>query len=279
VEYLLSNMVDPSALISRDYRATVIYTTDGRVITGLVSAEDGKSVTIRTATETVVLPKEEIDERERSENSMMPDDQLKQFSDAEFLALVAYLRGKEQAPMRATKDNVAQFFNGKDLTGWTGDSKLWSVEDGEIVGRSPGLKHNTFLLSDLAVGDFKLSFDVKLTPNEANSGVQFRSEPLEGFNEVRGYQADIGATWWGKLYEENARAMLFDKPGDQHVKPGEWNHYEIEAVGDHVRTWINGEPCVDLKDPDGKRAGILALQIHSGPAMEVRFKNLKLEVK
>jgi putative membrane-bound dehydrogenase-like protein len=279
VEYLLSNMVDPSALISRDYRATVIYTTDGRVITGLVSAEDGKSVTIRTATETIVLPKDEIDERELSENSVMPDDQLKQFSDAEFLALVAYLRGKAQVPMQATKENSIQFFNGKDLTGWTGDTSLWSVEDGEIVGRSAGLSHNTFLLSDLSVQDFRLSFDVKLTPNDANSGVQFRSEPLEGFNEVRGYQADIGATWWGKLYEENARAILWDKPGDSHVKTGEWNHYEIEAVGDQVRTWINGEPCVNLKDPDGKRAGIIALQMHSGPAMEVRFKNLQLEVK
>jgi putative membrane-bound dehydrogenase-like protein len=279
IEYLLSNMVDPSALISRDYRATVIYTTDGRVITGLVSAEDGKSVTIRTATESVVLPKDEIEERERSENSMMPDDQLKQFSEAEFLALVAYLRGKQQTPMLATKENAQQFFNGKDLTGWTGESKLWSVEDGEIVGRSPGLKRNTFLLSDLSVRDFRLSFDVKVTPNEANSGLQFRSEPLEGFNEVRGYQADMGATWWGKLYEENGRAILWDKPGDGHVKPNEWNHYEIEAVGDHVRTWINGQPCVDLKDADGKRAGIIALQMHSGPAMEVRFRNLQLEVK
>jgi hypothetical protein len=236
-------------------------------------------VTIRTATETIVLPKGEIDQRERSENSMMPDDQLKQFSDEEFLGLVAYLRGKEQVPMRATKENAAAFFNGKDLAGWTGDSKLWSVENGEIVGRSPGLSHNTFLLSDLSVHDFKLSFDVKMTPNEANSGVQFRSEPLHGFHEVRGYQADIGATWWGKLYEENGRALLWDKPGDEHVKPGEWNHYEIEAIGDHVRTWINGKPCVDLHDPDGKRAGIIALQMHSGPAMEVRFRNLQLEIK
>jgi putative heme-binding domain-containing protein len=279
IEYLLSNLADPGALIAKDYQSTVITTVDGRVITGIVSAEDDKSVTIRTATETVVLPQNEIDDRELSETSMMPDDQLKQFTEEEVLSLFAYLRGKSQVPMRATKDNAGLLFNGRDLAGWTGDSKLWTVEDGEIVGRSPGLSHNTFLLSDLSAANFKLSFDVKMTPNEGNSGVQFRSEPLEGFNEVRGYQADIGEGWWGKLYEENARAMLWDKPGDAHVKIGDWNRYEIEADGDHVRTWINGQPCVDLKDPDGNRAGIIALQIHSGPAMEVRFRNLQLEVK
>ncbi len=279
IEYLLSNMVDPGALIAKEYQSTVIVTVDGRVITGIVSAEDDKSLTIRTATETVVLPQDEIDDRELSDTSMMPDDQLKLFSDHEFLSLVAYLRGKAQVPMQATKDNASLLFNGRDLSGWTGDSQLWSVENGEIVGRSRGLAHNSFLLSDLAAGDFRLSFDVKLKDDAENSGVQFRSEPLNGFNEVRGYQADIGPTWWGKLYEENGRGMLWDKSGEQHVKKGDWNRYEIEAVSSRIRTWINGQPCVDLDDPSGKRRGIFALQLHSGGPFEVRFRNPQLEVK
>jgi putative heme-binding domain-containing protein len=279
LEYVLANLVDPGALIPKEYQSTVIYASDGRVITGIVAKEDDKSITIRTATSTEVLPQDEIDERELSETSLMPDDQLKQFTEEEVRALVAYLRGKAQVPMLATSENAALFFNGRDLTGWTGDTQLWSVENGEIVGSSPGLRHNTFLLSDLAVDDFKLSFDIKLKDNVGNSGVQFRSDPLNGFNEVRGYQADVGPTWWGKLYEENGRALLWEKSGESHVKNGEWNHYEIEAIGSRVRTWINGQLCVDLDDPDGKRAGILALQIHSGPPMEVRFKNLQLEVK
>jgi hypothetical protein len=118
---------------------------------------------------------------------------------------------------------------------------------------------------------------VKLTPNKENSGVQFRSEPIE-HGEMRGYQADIGAGWWGKLYEENGRALLWDKPGDQHVHDGDWNHYVIEAVGGKIRTWLNGELCVDLDDAEGARRGVLALQIHSGGEMEVRFRNLKLEI-
>jgi putative heme-binding domain-containing protein len=279
IEYLLTNMVDPGALIAWEYQSTVIVTVDGRVITGIVAREDEKSLTIRTATETIVLPQDEVDERELSETSMMPDDQLKQFSDHEVLSLIAYLRGKEQVPMRATKENASSFFNGRDLAGWTGDSHLWSVENGEIVGRSPGLAHNTFLLSDLSAMNFRLEFEVKLKDDVGNSGVQFRSKPLKRFNEVRGYQADIGPGWWGKLYEENGRAVLWDKSGEAHVKKGDWNRYVVEAVGDHIRTWINDQPCVDLTDPEGKRGGIIALQLHAGEPMEVRFRNLRLVVK
>jgi putative heme-binding domain-containing protein len=279
VDYLLSNVVDPSAIMAKEYQPTLIITVDGRVVTGIVTKEDGKSVTVQTATEAIIVPQDEIDERELSEASMMPDDQLKQFSDHETLSLFAYLMGKSQVPMLATKDNAATLFNGRDLTGWNGDSQLWSVENGEIVGRSPGLEHNSFLVSDLQADNFKLAFDVKLVDNVGNTGVQFRSESLDGFREVQGFQADAGPDWWGKLYEENGRELLWEQSGEEHVKPGEWNHYEIQAEGTHVQTWINGQKCFDMFDPNGRRRGVFGLQIHSGPAMEVRFRNFELEVK
>jgi hypothetical protein len=72
---------------------------------------------------------------------------------------------------------------------------------------------------------------------------------------------------------------LWDKSGEAHVKPGEWNRYEIEAVGSRIRTWINGQPCVDLNDATGQSRGVFALQIHAGGPMEVRFRNFQLEVK
>jgi putative membrane-bound dehydrogenase-like protein len=278
LDYLLSNVVDPSAIMAKEYQPTVVITLDGRVVTGIVTKEDDKSITLQTATEAVVVPKEEIEERDLSEASMMPEDQLKQFGDYETLSLFAYLMGKSQVPMLATKDNASGLFNGRDLTGWTGDSAMWSVEDGEIVGRSPGIEHNSFLISDLQADDFKLSLDVKLTGNVGNTGVQFRSQSLDGYHELQGYQADAGPGWWGKLYEENGRELLWDKSGEESLRPGEWNHYEIRAEGSHIQTWINGQKCVDLFDPNGKRRGLFGLQIHSGEAMEVRFRNLELEV-
>jgi hypothetical protein len=194
------------------------------------------------------------------------------------LSLFAYLMGKAQVPTLATNDNAAELFNGRDLTGWSGDAALWSVEKGEIVGRSPGLSHNSFLSSDLHAADFVLTFDVKLVDDIGNSGVQFRSEPVQGHAEVAGPQADIGPGWWGKLYEEHGRELLWDKSGELFVKKGDWNHYEIRAAGSHVQTFINGQLCVDLYDPNGNRRGLFGLQIHSGPAMEVRFRNLRLEI-
>jgi putative membrane-bound dehydrogenase-like protein len=278
INYLLTNIVDPSALISKEYQTSVVITDSGRVLTGIVSKEDNDSITLRTTTETVVVPKEEIEERMLNEASMMPENQLAQFTPDEILSLFAYLRDKKQVPILASPTNASQLFNGRDLTGWQGDEQLWSVENGEIVGRSEGLEHNSFLLSDLSAEDFHLSMDVKLKDNAGNSGVQFRSQPIKGFEEVQGYQADIGVDWWGKLYEEHGRELLWDKPGEQHVKSGEWNRYEIRAEGSRIQTFINGKLCVDLDDPSGKHRGIVALQLHSGGPTEVRFKNLKLEV-
>jgi hypothetical protein len=134
-------------------------------------------------------------------------------------------------------------------------------------------------LSELTAENFKLSLDLKLVKDQGNSGVQFRSEALDGFNEMRGYQADVGHGWWGKLYEENGRAILSDKSGEPYLKKGDWNHYEIEAIGSHIRTWLNGQLCVDLNDPKGRARGQFALQLHAGEPTEVHFKNLTLEIK
>jgi hypothetical protein len=170
------------------------------------------------------------------------------------------------------------FFNGKDLTGWTSTiPEYWSVEDGVIVGRSDKpIPRNEFIWSGVEVKDFYLALDVKLEPNECNAGIQFRSQKHPPF-EALGYQADVGKGVWGRLYHESGRKKLFwlDR-GEQAVKPGEWNRYEILAVGDRIWTAINGTLAVAVRDPQGERAGYIALQMHSGPPMTVRYKLLKL---
>ncbi len=263
--------------MAREYQPSTVVTVDGRVLTGIVREKTENRVAIRTANELVVLPPSEIEEMTLSPKSMMPEDQLATMSEEEVRSLIAYLASPEQVPMRATAETASLLFNGQDLTYWHGEKKHWSVENGELVGKSPGLDHNTFLVSDLVVSDFRLRLRVKLTPDAGNSGIQFRSRELPN-GEMKGYQADIGEGWWGKLYEESGRGLLWEKPGDSLIKPGEWNDYEIVAKGTRVRTWINGTPCVDLNDPKGDRDGLIAVQIHAGPAMEVRFKDLRLEV-
>ena len=275
LDYLLSNIVDPSAVMAKEYQPLVVRTGDGRTITGIRKEETADSLTLQTQNESIVVPKADIMASKQSDKSMMPDNQLVQFTSHEIRSLAAYLAAGGQTPMQATADNVSTFFDGKSVSGWVGDAKLWSVENGEIVGKTDGLAKNEFLISELSVGDFRLELDVKLVGDEGNSGIQIRSQPIAG-GEMKGYQADIGPGWWGKLYEEHGRALLEAKGGEQFVKKGEWNHYEIVAAGSRVRTWINGNLCVDRDDPEGARRGVIGLQLHSGGKTEVRYKNLKL---
>jgi putative membrane-bound dehydrogenase-like protein len=277
LDYLLENVLDPSAVIPKEYAVTILTLKDGRIITGIVREQTPAALTVVTATETLTVPRGDVDSLTPSNTSMMPDDQLKPMSDHEVRSLFAYLQSPTQVPLLATADTVKDFFNGKDLTGWDGNPQLWRVENGEIVGRSPGIKRNEFFKSHMVADDFRLTVKVKLVPNKENSGIQFRSEALPN-GDVRGYQADVGAGWWGKLYEEHGREVLSAKSGEPFVKMDDWNEYEIVAVGSRIKTFLNGHACVDLDDPPGARRGIFAFQIHSGGPMEVRFKDLKLEV-
>ena len=187
------------------------------------------------------------------------------------VVLVASIAGSGRAEV------VSGFFNGKNLDGWQGNRKYWSVQDGEIVGESKAdIPGNEFLWSPEKVENFYLSFRVKLTPDSGNSGVQFRSRPGAGGFAI-GYQADIGKGSWGCLYEEHGRAFL-DWPtvGEKQVRPGAWNQYEILAVGHRIWTAINGVISVAIDDPQGALSGQISLQLHAGPPLKLQFADLKL---
>jgi putative membrane-bound dehydrogenase-like protein len=277
--YLLENMFDPSAVIPKEYAATKLDLLDGRVLTGIVKEETKTALTIITERETLTIPIADIAGRKASAESMMPNDLTKQLKDPEIRNLIAYLRHPQQVPALATADTAKDFFNGKDLTGWDGDKSVWSVENGEIVGKTEkGLKANNFLKGPFEAGDFKLTLKVKLSPNEANSGIQIRSVNWTG-GEMKGPQCDVGKGWWGKIYEESGRGLLAKDGGEKFVKVGEWNDYAIEAVGPNIKIWINGEKVADLTDDKMSRRGLIAFQVHSGGPTEVRFKEIKLEVK
>ena len=178
------------------------------------------------------------------------------------------------------EEGFKPLFNGKDLTGWVtpDDKTLFSVEDGVIVGRTKGdLKKNEFLVTDKPYGDFILKAKIKFRGN--NSGIQFRSSRAPN-GAVSGPQADVADGYWGLLYEERGRGILDQYPKEKAealVKKGDWNEFEITAKGDHVIIKLNGTTVIDRTDPKFDKSGIIALQLHAGPPMEVRFKDIEIK--
>ena len=214
---------------------------------------------------------------------------------------------------RRTEQGFQNLFNGKDLTGWDGNPKLWSVKDGAITGQTTAenpAKGNTFLIwTNGTPGDFELRCSFKLVPGDdkgfANSGVQYRSRVFDPANwVVGGYQADMeaGPNYTGILYEERLRGIMAQrgekvvwteddkkqvvgsvgdaKDIEASLKKGDWNTYVIIAKGNHLQQFINGKQTVDVTDDcSAKRAmsGLIALQLHAGPPMMAQFKDLRIK--
>ena len=200
-------------------------------------------------------------------------------------------------------DGFRPLFNGKDLTGWDGNPELWSVEDGCITGKTTGpeqMKYNQFLIwRGGKVKNFELHLKVKHKGN--NTGVQYRSKelPENGKWSVGGYQCDMhpNAPYNGMMYEErgrgiidqNGQSVIIDPQGQKwivierepvKVDPAEWHDYTIIANGNHLVHKIDGKVTIDLTDHEEKaRAleGLLAFQIHRGPAMSVQIKDVELK--
>ena len=171
-------------------------------------------------------------------------------------------------------------FNGKDLSGWQGSDKYWRLKDGAIVGRSKKkIPESNFIWSDIEVRDFYLAIDVKLDPPKANAGIQFRSKKMNEQGKALGYQADMGKDVWGRLYHEQGRGKLdWRDRAEKAVKPGEWNRYEILAIGPAIWTAVNGRLGVAFFETggEGERSGHIAFQIHVGPAQTARYRIEKL---
>ena len=276
LDYLLGNILDPNREVARDYMMSSVQLHSGGVAMGMLTDETDSAVTVRTQASAQVLAKRDIKKIERLEVSLMPPGQLDGLTDADARDLLAYLRSDKQVPLRARAADAGRLFDGSTLSMWDANPAVWSVEQGEIVGRTTtGLAANDFAKSHLLLGDFELSFEVKLVADQGNSGVQFRSEVLPD-GDVRGYQADIGPDWWGKLYEEHGRGLLEAKGGEAFVQKGEWNRYRIVAKGSRVQTFLNDQLCVDRDDAAAAKQGVLALQLHSGGPTEVRFRKFVL---
>lgn len=212
-------------------------------------------------------------------------------------------------------DGMRVIFNGRDLSGWEGDPRLWSVREGVIHGETTPenpTMGNTFLMwKEGVTRDFELRLSYRLSSSN-NSGIQYRSRHVKDEKTrndwvVRGYQYELRnelkfPTVSGFLYDEGGgrgrmclvgeqvvweadgkkvlRSDLIDQAAFEKLfRLDDWNDAVIIAQGNHLRHYLNGVLIVDFTDQHPERAlreGILALQLHAGKPMWAEFKNIRL---
>lgn len=173
-----------------------------------------------------------------------------------------------------------KLFNGKDLEGWTKHgTEKWYVENEELICESGTDKQYGYLSTNKPYKNFILKLDFKLEAN-GNSGVFIRSG-IEG-TKISGWQVEVApqGLHTGGIYESYGRGWLIQpKPEDEKIlNPTEWNTMRIKVKDDDVTTWLNGRKIVSLTDEKiGKGNGFIALQIHDGGGIKVRWKNIEIK--
>lgn len=190
------------------------------------------------------------------------------------LAVIIILTGFVSPPKKQS------LFNGKNLTGWKiyGTEK-WYVEDGLLVCESGPDKQYGYLATEKFYKNFDLSVEFLQEAN-GNSGVFFRST-IDG-TTISGWQCEVAPQGHdtGGIYESYGRGWLkqIDDEKENILKPGKWNKLRIKVVGDRVQTWLNGQQMIDFTDEKiGNANGSIALQIHDGGGIKVRWRKMVVE--
>ena len=179
-----------------------------------------------------------------------------------------------------TAQNKVSLFNGKDLTGWKiNGTEKWFVENGNLVCESGPDKQYGYLSTNKSYKNFELTLEFKQEAN-GNSGVFFRSS-IDGV-KISGWQCEVAPVnhHTGGIYESYGRGWLIqpDSTHEKYLKTGKWNKLKLKVVGDEVTTWLNGHQMIYIKDEKiGAGNGFIALQIHDGGGIKVRWKKIMIK--
>ena len=174
----------------------------------------------------------------------------------------------------------AKLFNGKDLTGWkVHGTEKWYVDKGELVCESGPDKQYGYLVSDKDFKNFELKVEFKQESN-GNSGVFFHCS-IEG-TKISGWQAEVAPLnkSTGGIYESYGRGWLIkpEAAKEKFLKEGDWNTMVVRMEGNTVKTWLNGEQMIVLEDEKmGSAVGKIALQIHDGGGVKVRWRSVEIK--
>lgn len=273
VDYLLQNILDPNAVIGKDYQQTTARLKNGQVLVGVITAEDDSAVTLKTLAGPVVTPRGEIAEMTVSEQSLMPEGLLAPWKDGDVIDLFAYLRRHGQVPLLLSTANAADFFNGTDLAKWIVSRKdAWSVESGTIRGQGNAQRRES-LISDLAGGDFRLTLKLQHTGGGQVDLI------------LRGQYTDGGFEGRTLRLGDHQAKLLEHRPGQKpavlaaiaplHSEAPGWKKIEIVAQGSRVHVQLGDHHLKSESTLGGSRT-VPGFFI-DGAGATLQIKSLKIE--
>ncbi len=271
LDFLLTSIIDPSAVIEKPYIPTLITTTAGLVYNGIVKQMDEETVSLLIPNRLVVIPREEIETMRESKISLMPADLLKPFNEHEVRSLIAYLSGKTQVPLLATPDNAPYFFfYEQNLSNWQALDSTWTSQEGIIVSPAPQDGKPGLLVSQLQiVGDFDMT--LRFQPGPAGSGTVILGNARLPRNGLRiEFAAGKPLTILG-----------FEKEGvaSQPIVGETWNKLEVMVESGRIRVRLNDTDALNAADLSVPERRVFVLEGSRTPLQSIRFRNLALRLR
>ncbi len=279
LEYLLVNILDPNAIIGKDYQQTFVKTKDGQIVAGIVAEDTDRAISLKTLGGGVVtVQRADVASTEISPLSMMPEGLLTPLHEEDVRDLFLYLRQKQQVAMLVTGVNANDFFNGNDLQNWTADTgkahaDSWRAEKGEIVGGGSAVAPVS-LTSAMLAGDYRLTAQVRLRGEKAAAEIVLCGErDASGFH---GITLSFGGPSALALVDYRAAADARTIPGSRALGDDAWHALEINRNGGRLTVSVDGKKEFDLEDPRHRRRVSPGFHL-LGEGAELRVKTLKIE--
>ncbi len=273
LDYLLNNVLDPNAIIGKDYQQTFVKTKDGQTFAGIVAQDNDRALTLRVlGGEPATIQRADIASTELSPQSMMPEGLLTPLHEDDVRDLFLYLRQKQQAPMLVTAVNANDFFNGTDLRNWIASSEAWRVEKGEIV--AGGNAKPESLTSEFVAGDYRLSAQVLIRGDKAAVELVISGE--RDAQIFHGTTFSFGGASVANLWDYPAAAAPKSTPSHIALGDGKWHSIEVVRKGESLSVKVDGKVEFKSKDTRHRRRVAPAFWLQ-GQGAQLRVKALQIE--
>ena len=273
-DYLLSNILDPNAIIGKDYQQTFVTTKDGQIVAGIVTEDTDRAISLKTlGGGTVTVQRADVAATELSPLSMMPEGLLTPLHEPDVRDLFLYLRQRAQIPMLVTAVNANDFFNGNDLHNWIPGGDGWRIENGELIGAG-NAKKPLSLTSEMVTGDYRLTAQVRIRGEKGAAELVLCGEhDASGFH---GITLSFGGPSALALVDYRAATDPSVKPGSRALGDDAWHALETIRNDGRLTVSVDGKVEFDIEDPRHRRRVSPAFYL-LGEGAELRVKALKIE--